>query len=347
MATPVRDLGATAPPSPRGQPPRPRRTVRVISCVVIVLLLLELVARVLEPRLLPAARWNHALSGGHLQNIERLAAAGGVDILVVGSSTVGSDVDARQLAAEVDLPRGAYNLWMSGPSMQSIELLTSRWALPALSPSVLVIGVTSRELNDAGESQREHVEVLRGSPAGRRLLAGDHPLRRLEQAISDVSALVRTRQELRQPHRVLAALQGASDGSTIDSRGMDVGKLDRALEILPEHVEQEQAALRPFAVGGAELASLARLVSDARGRGIEVVLIDMPVLEAAYVPYHERGRADDERYQEVLASFARAQEVELVQARDLTWDEDLFADENHLNGDGARRLTGLLGRALD
>ena len=346
MATPVRDLGATAPPSPAPSPPRGRTRFRVLSGIVVVLLVLEIAARLLEPRLPAAAQWSHAVPGGHLQNIERLAAAGGADVLVVGSSSVGSAIDPEQLTSQLDAPRGGYNLWMSGPSMQSIELLTSRFALPALSPRVLVVGVTSRELNDVGTSQREHLGVLRGSAAGRVLLTDESVLSDLERAVTDAFALVRTRQELRQPRRVVDALRGVEDADEIGPDGMDTGTLDRTLEIAPEHAAQEQAALRPFAVGGEELEALARLVRDARRQGIEVVLVDMPVVEDAYVPYHERGRADDERYQSVLASFARAQEVELVQARDLAWDDDLFADENHLNRAGARRLTGIVGEAL-
>lgn len=346
MTTSVRDLGASElvpPPEPH---PRPRRAVRIVSAVVVVLLVLELAARLLEPQLSAAARWNHAVPGDHLENIDRLAAAGGVDVLVVGSSSVGSGVDPEQLAAEVEAPRGAYSLWMNGPSVRSIELLTSRFALPTLSPRVLVVGVSSRELNDEGETQRDHVEVLRTSSAGRTLLTGDGPLAQLERAVTRASALVRTRQELRQPHRVLDAVRGVREPSEIGRRGMDTDTVDARLEILPAHVEQEREALRPFAVGGTELEALAELVQGARARGVEVVLVDMPVLEEVYVPYHQRGIDDDRRYRGVLASFAEAHDVELVQARQLDWDEDLFADENHLNGKGARRLTSLVSEAI-
>ncbi len=346
MTTSVDDLGASevlAMPEPR----RRRRGARVLCAVVLVLLVVELVARLLEPQLSPAARWNHAVPGDHLENVERLSAAGGVDVLVVGSSSVGSGVDPDQLADDTRVRRGAYNLWMNGPSAQSIELLTSRFAMPALSPQVLVVAVSSRELNDVGRSQRDHVEVLRTSSAGRTLLTGEGPVARLERWITRASALVRTRQELRQPSRVLDVLLGRRERSAIGPRGMDTERVDQTLEILPAHVEQEREALRPFAVGGAELEALAELVDAAQARGIEVVLVDMPVLEEVYVPYHQRGVEDDRRYRAVLASFAEAQDVELVQARELDWDEDLFADENHLNGKGARRLTGLVGDAID
>ena len=345
MTMSLTDLGASE-VLPPAEPRRRRRGARVLSAVVVVLLVLEVVARLLEPRLSPAARWNNAVPGDHLENIEGLSADGGVDVLVVGSSSGGSGIDPQQLADEALAPRGAYNLWMNGPSVQSIELITSRFAMPALSPRVLVVAVSSRELNDEGETQRDHVEILRASSAGRTVLTDDHPVARLERAIIRASALVRTRQELRQPHRVLDAVRGRREPSTIGPRGMETERIDQTLEILPAHVKQEREALRPFEVGGAELEALAALVDAAQARGVRVVLVDMPVLEEVYVPYHERGVDDDRRYQAVLASFAEAQDIELVQARALDWEDDLFADENHLNGEGARRLTSLVSDAI-
>ena len=343
MATSVHDLGeAEAPPDQR----RRHRGARVLLAALITLLLIEGGARALDRQLPEAAEWNHVVTDGHSRNVEELADAGGVDVLAVGSSVAAAGIDPQMLAEEVGAPRGAYNLWMVGPSMRSIELLTLRYALPALAPRTLVIAVSSRELNDEGQSQAFQFETLRSSAAARQLLPDESALGRLERAAGDVSTLVRSRQALRQTGRVLNALRGIDDDEEIDALGMDTSRLERELEIVDAHVEQERGALRPFAVGGAELDALERLTHGARSRGVDVVLVDMPVVEDVYPLLHEDGRVDDVRYQAVLRAFAEDNDVDLVRARDLDWEDRLFADENHLNGAGAERLTSIVGQAL-
>ena len=187
---------------------------------------------------------------------------------------------------------------------------------------------------------------MRTSQAGRRLRPDDGLLGPVDRVASNLSALVRTRTELRQPGRVLDAIRGVQDGPDITPRGRDVLYRDRTFEANAEHVAQERAALRPFAVGGAQLDALDRLVRDTRALGIEVLLVDMPMVEDVYVGFHERGEADMARYDEVLDRYVAASGVEIVRARDLEWDRSLFADSNHLNGAGAARLTALVAEAL-
>ncbi len=105
----------------------------------------------LEPKLPPEAAWNHVLGmAEHEENVERLKAAGGVQVLFVGSSVVAAGIEPELLADAIGAPRGAYSFWVAGPSMQGVEFFTTQLARPQLSPDVLVIAVSSRELNDEG-----------------------------------------------------------------------------------------------------------------------------------------------------------------------------------------------------
>ena len=73
----------------------------------------------------------------------------------------------------------------------------------------------------------------------------------------------------------------------------------------------------------------------------------MLVLEHAYFPLHPRGAADHERYEQALESFTREEGVAYLDTTTEHWGSDLFADENHLNGTGAARLTDLVAREID
>jgi hypothetical protein len=93
---------------------------------------------------------------------------------------------------------------------------------------------------------------------------------------------------------------------------------------------------------------MVRLVSELRRRGVDVVLVDLPVYEPVTVPMHPRGAVDVARYRQALRSVAARLGVPLLDARRAgPWEREHFADPEHLNGRGARRLTAWLAAELD
>jgi hypothetical protein len=92
-------------------------------------------------------------------------------------------------------------------------------------------------------------------------------------------------------------------------------------------------------VGKPFVAPIARLIADARARGVRVVLLEMPQ------PRRNRERLRTtsgwRAYQQWIGSLAASEGVEVIDASD--WmDDSLFDDPVHLSESGAREFTRML-----
>jgi hypothetical protein len=216
--------------------------------------------------------------------------------------------------------------------------------LPRLHPELVVIGLSSRELNDHGISQTEQYERYVESIG--RAFEIDQPglSQRIDRAASKVSALVRLRAEIRRPFSVFNQLRGTAteslvlteQGATTRLRNMEfhIG------EVFRERTEDQD--LIDYQIGGVEIEALARLIDEIRATGAEVVLVDMPVMEADYIPMHPNGQADFDAYQAALRQFALDHDVQLATPTNDPWPASHFADPLHLNQTGVDRLTAWL-----
>lgn len=344
-------VAAPAPAPDRELPPdtplTTGRFLRLLVAVVVVLLLAEVGARLLGQRG-EADPWNGTVAAGHIDAIEARAAEGGVDALLLGSSMAGADFDPVRLAEQLPGSDAAYNLWVTGPNMATLRLLATELALPLLHPDVLVLEVNSRVLNDRGQPQQRHHKTMRRSFAGIEAFGAPNLLARADYEAGQVSDLIRLRPQLRDPSWVRDALAGggASGSGELTPEGMSTVRLDRDFSTDPRHEAQELEALQGFEVGGDQLDELRALIQEVRAGGVEVVLVDMPIVEDAYARLHPGGQEDLSDYRAELADLAAEVDVPVLWMGDETWGREHFADLNHLNGVGARRLSDLVAAAL-
>jgi hypothetical protein len=98
------------------------------------------------------------------------------------------------------------------------------------------------------------------------------------------------------------------------------------------------------------MRALGRILAGLKARGIDVVLVEMPV-SAALVELYPNGRGDIDSFHAAIAKVAAPVGVPVLDLRTDFEDPAYFADYDHLNGPGAllltTQLTGLLGPSLD
>lgn len=316
---------------------------------VVTVVLAEAGARLVALRLGESSDWNDPGLATQVRNMRRVGRGeGGADVVLLGSSAVGEGIDPERLAQSSQAAESAYNAWHAGAPASALDLMTRALVLPILRPRLVVIGLTSEQLNDNGTGDDSY-EALRSS-SGRPRVPGDETItQRLERRIVSWSYLVRLRSTLRRPNELVKGLRAGPDTNpyNINTRGMSFETLDKELQLTARHLEQNRQALADYHVGSQELPALGRLVHRLRGNGVAVLIVNMPVLQDAYVPLHPRGSADHERYQSALESFTRTEAVPYLNANQEPWGPEWFADENHVNGRGSARLTKLVSTEVD
>jgi hypothetical protein len=226
-----------------------------------------------------------------------------------------------------------------------MERWTMEVVVPRLRPSVVVIGLSSRELNDRGLDAADAYDLVVGS-RGFRNATGDGTIAdRLEDRLAGWSYLVRYRTILREPSR-WSGRKGSPPGARVNELGVL-----RALRIFdnatyatrPRFLRATAArSLNDFTIGGREIAALGRLVNRLTARGIRVVLLEMPITDDE-IKLHPNGAADYARFEAALARFVAAHPaVRYLDMRARFPGTADFRDPHHLNGRGKGRFTQLL-----
>jgi hypothetical protein len=257
----------------------------------------------------------------------------------MGSSIVNAGIDPVLFA---DLSGAvAYNASLNATSPRLLEVWAGEIVLPRLHPDLVVIGLSSRELNDHGISQTEQYDRYTGSIG--RAFEIDQPSlsQRLQHAAADVSALFRLRSDLRRPFAVFNQLRGTASQTVQLTEQGAITRL-RDMEYHVTDVFRQRTVgqdLIDYEIGGLELGALGRLVDEIRATGAEVLLVDMPVMEADYIPMHPNGQADLDEYRATLEQFATEHDVPLATPGNDPWPASHFADPLHLNQTGVDRLT--------
>jgi hypothetical protein len=259
-------------------------------------------------------------------------------VALVGSSVVDVSIDPGELGAP------GFNAALGAGSMGMVADFTRAVVVPRLDPRIVVVGVTSRELNDNALDQAGVERRFRDAPAVREALGTESLLDRVERLAGDVSALVEYRSVLRDPDNWLGDPPTPWGPELTAPDGLYLGFLDAAYR-LDEATRGRLggAALRDFSVGGAKLRALRSLIGDLTAAGRHVLLVATPVSDD-FVALHPRGTDDDQDFRDALRTVADAEGVPLVDAG--VWDRSLFADPLHVNRAGMERFTAQVRSAL-
>jgi hypothetical protein len=80
--------------------------------------------------------------------------------------------------------------------------------------------------------------------------------------------------------------------------------------------------------------------------GAEIYLVDLPVIEADWIPLHPNSYQDFRKYEAAFELLEEDERMQVTTARDVPQDLSLFANPNHLNGIGADWLARLVAEVV-
>lgn len=330
-------------------PSRGRQSVAVSVAALVVFGAAEVGAQLAARRLPPPPQWDLPAVEVLIERMRRVPDGG---VAFVGASQTGTDLVPVELLAVSRSQRAAFNAWLVGAGMRTVKRWTLEFVVPELDPSLVVVGLTSREMNDNLEE-----DVLHKYEKSRAVIARTDDARVLERLrlrAERWSALVRLRDRLRSPVGLIKALRqgkrapSAPEDPGIGELGVLADRVNQPFTVHPAHMERERRALRRYRTGGVQANALRALITDLRGRGIAVVVVNLPTFEPVTVPMHPRGEIDTAGYWSTLRSVADATGTLLLDGRNAgPFDREDFADPEHLNGRGASRLTAWLAAELD
>lgn len=321
-------------------PPRRGGLRWAVIAFVVVLLLAEVGARLLAQFVPPRDGWNVPALGAQVEALR--AAEDPPEVLVLGTSVVGAGIDPDTVAAASDRYDSAFNLWSVGAPVRSLQVMYDDIAQPLVSPEVVVIGLTSRELNSRGSGQDRQYQSLISSLELQQMRGTESVGQRLERFAGRFSAFIKLRPLLRDPGRLLLDLQ-AGGGQRAERTPWESTK---PFELRPGHLAQERDALRGFTADGQEFDALRRLIADVREDGAQVLLVNMPVDEA-YAQLHPDGAADQAAFNSAFDELCQQADLDCLDVQQEQWSRQYFSNENHLNAQGADRLARLVAQELD
>lgn len=341
MATTTRELTELQPDQPV------RATVAwpmVAAVTLLVVLLAEVGARALSPHLPPVDHWNQREAAIEYDQMRALAASGGVEVAWLGSSVAHFGFEPEEFSRITG--RSAYNAALPGSGMRSIAQWSQDFVEPMLRPKTVIIGLTSRDLNDNGPVQAEHLDSYLNSDGRRRALGIGSAAEKLERRIEEVSALVRLRQHLRRPASAVKDVRGQSAlvrEVALGARGeARFPEADYPFSNDAQRQTWEREALQRFDMTSS-MDALRTLIDRLRAKGVRVVLVDMPVVEDLYAGFHPNGRADLLGYRRAIAGLG----APVISVGGSAFDPDEhFVDSIHLNRAGARAFSRTLASRL-
>ena len=317
-----------------------RRGGKTIAIVVAVLVVVELVARVLASGL-PNPDWNFAQTDRKVAEMEALAAAGqAVDVVLLGNSSVNGAfvTDELEQLSGID---AIFNAGLDGSSMRQTEDWALNVVVPLIDPDTVVIGLTSRDLNDASSSNAEVFNNYLNSRGRARFLGEETSGQRVQRALSNVSALVRISPFIRDPASLITQYDPAGPatgefvlpGEDYAPRGIDITRT-------------RERALNDFTLGGVELEAFTNLVRSLESRGIDVIVMEMPYVAEDYLDLHPNGADDYTAYRALVADFTATQGLPYIDLTDYPWTTAEFYDFLHVNSAGIAIVNQLVADAL-
>jgi hypothetical protein len=318
-----------------------RRAILVVAVIAVMLVIGELGVRALDSRLPRALVWQSAEAEDKVDRMDTLAAAGGVDMVFVGSSLVNAGVDPKLFADDIT----AYNAALSAAVPQLTDPWTVDVVFPRLHPKVLVVGVSSFDFSD-NASATAFYNAFAQSLGGREAIGADDVLDDADRWMHDHSALWAHKFDLRDPATTLDALRGKNPPDDplvqqVEPTGHTIYKGHGAFNNRPD----AGPPIGNWSVGTKNPGAHVALIAAAKAQGIKVVLVDMPVTDE-YIARHPHGSEDFATYLDRLRELGASTGTPVLEF-DSIRDHSLFADIVHLNATGATAFTPQLMAAIE
>ncbi len=318
--------------------------VGLILAAEVVLRLPGVAGRLPEPEL---TLWHAPIIEAKIDYLRRFQADSGVDVLIIGNSTIQSGFDpvvfdASRARTAAGVP-GAFNAALEGmPPAGMLPFL--KIFLQLSQPEVIIYGLTAQDLNANSPWAQEVTDRVWHAPLvlaearegwrGRLIALG---LR--------YSRLYRYRFVL---HRLILGDAASLARPEVYFDGRGYLSLDRRLSDVPPEGRGRfvnNAGVLNYSVQGEQLEALNQLIAYVLERDITLILVNMPLADDYYANFD--SLADYDRYLAALEATATRSGVTLIDfeagPQADVFNDGLFADFNHLNQAGAETLSGILG----
>ena len=219
---------------------------------------------------------------------------------------------------------------------------------PFLKPDVVVIGLGSRAFNANGVSQELIFRAYIGSRGRAEHLGTASVGQLLESRAEDVSSLFRIRRRIRSPRDLLSDLLTDKEQTAFITNYGNQTPRSHPYRVSTAFQDREpHRVLNDYVVGADELAALERLVRAAEESGAVVYLLDIPAVDADYVPLHPRGADDYAAYKAAFARFVSDHRVLTGNPPTLVTKPELFVDPLHLNAEGVDLMMDWLSQMIE
>lgn len=280
-----------------------------------------------------------------LDYLRTLEAERGVDVLFLGNSTVLAGINPSvfdQTRQRGTQGGAAFNGALEGLPAYGVLKFAEIYTQYA-HPQTIIYGITPQDINPNSPAVKDITDKIQRSilvqAEARTSLAG-----RLLQTLVEHSYFFRYRYVL---HRLLISGGSLPEPVKIyfDRRGFVASK-ERLADVSPAARGRYYNidGVLNYSAEGEQIEALRALLDWSQHHGIRLILVNMPLADDYYGNFH--SPADYQHYRERITSLAAAYGVPFWDAEALEgasgFDDTSFADFNHLNTDGAARLSAWL-----
>lgn len=270
---------------------------------------------------------------------ERLSDVAPRSVVFAGTSMAWQGFVPATFAAADPQGRTAWNAGLAG----GVPVVTEPWlrdhVIPELQPELVVWGLSSLDFSSSyGDASEEAWANAPETKTG--LLAS------IDRA-SSVSALLKWRSVLRSPSAWAGSRADdvAQDFETAAAiLGPDGERADFTPDLSDEHAAIHSARVSDMTPDVEDVAAVIRTIEDLRDRGVEVVLVQMPV-PPRFVELHPAGAASLEQVRNLIAGIGTETNVQVVDLGAGFTDAN-FVDFSHLDDVSRTRLTEQLATSL-
>jgi hypothetical protein len=310
--------------------------------IVVVLLIAELGTRAIASGLPAPLLWQSYETQRKVEQIDALAHQGGARIVFVGSSLVDVGVEPKIVDQQIGGGVTSYDAGLAS----SIPRMTKAWAetivIPKLRPRVLVIGVGPYDIGAEGGSGRTaFLDAFLNSPGAIRAMHKEDPIQAANRWIGEYSSLWYNKTALRDPETVWRAITKSPQPTQLEAADLDAQGRETEDQYYP-FSNQARVNVSDWSFGAKDVAAIKELIAYAHHRGMEAVLVDMPVTnqEVDRMP-----PGTFKTFQNALAAIGAGTGTKVL-SYDAIRSDSLFLDDIHLNHAGADLFSTALGRAL-
>ena len=319
---------------------------KLLLGIVIVFVAAELIVRQIAPDLPWQLRLHTSSAQVKFDQIQEIRDEGETrDVVFGGSSIADNGFNPGQFS---DLTgESSFNAAVEGAGI----LVNGPWmvdvVIPELDPKVLVIGINTLDFN-AGISYGWVVRSYR-----RAWYTKEGTLADIERSLGEHSELVWERPLLRNVNRYDEIWKGVfGDHLTIDEVELQARNYgpdgDKRLVFQTGGLPDEEIKTRYFADFDFDIGMFEDwqpLIDDAEQRGIDLVIVNMPV-QQGFKDLHPGGEATyDDEVAQMKAGFEQ-RGADWIDASAWVSDPAEFTDLHHLNTQGAQKLTDQLAKTL-